>query len=477
MITISAYQHIFTVVEWQDSPKKRRGMQPLFYDQDKITDADLQILEDRSIYYGTTGDPIKWQYYTLPSGKFVVSRGTFLEEPDRLGRSGRFFTHNLIFEASDWNKIQCNPFLIIDCKNLFIASVEEAINQGNKDGSIDPKSIALDSSSLAAPVIPPSFEMDNLLYMQWAGRHIQELLTPPNKTISLAGSPEEVLTKLRLLFYVLPSKARIANSFSTFIDSPDIKFNSVWSGLSSYFHIGNKGCVDMSRLNYLNIGIPADSENIFNKWWSDSKNSIPFEEFGVLLHQTESLLFILEGKSREVKWHNMDRQLLNNWRILVQNGYSKRSAIVTSLIPGFLEKELEQMFNKNPGLYWNILNQDAQAEIEIAKAFVEDLPNNKKSPFSAESLDWFENLARRKQNDALLMAVMAYRYDLIGNTGTVSRLTALLNIIKKIIPISKRVDIASVFIFKSPNMLDGIKRSFSTRIIKNRKYRIRTRTK
>ncbi len=108
-ITINAYQHIFTVVGWEDLPKKRDGMQTLYCDP-KITTSELDELEERSIYPGGVDGPVKWQYYRLSSGKFVVSRSLPLIRLDEAGRTGTFLTHNFIFEEDEWKKVSCNPF-------------------------------------------------------------------------------------------------------------------------------------------------------------------------------------------------------------------------------------------------------------------------------------------------------------------------------------------------------------------------------
>ena len=89
-VAVQAWQHIYTSVERDQSPHGRAGFQTLFYSRSGLTEAEVQEMEARLVYFPSEIEPVKRLCVTISTGKVMVAQIVHLAEPDRLGRTGRY---------------------------------------------------------------------------------------------------------------------------------------------------------------------------------------------------------------------------------------------------------------------------------------------------------------------------------------------------------------------------------------------------
>ena len=137
-VEVSAWQHIYASVEREQSPHDREGFQTLFHSQSGLTEAEVREMEARLVYFSSDVEAIKHLFFTLSTGKIMVTQIVHLSEPDRMGRKGRYLAHNLVFEPRVLYQIESDPFLVFR-QFPFIATVAGALEKGNvRTGDIPP---------------------------------------------------------------------------------------------------------------------------------------------------------------------------------------------------------------------------------------------------------------------------------------------------------------------------------------------------
>lgn len=228
MTHVTAWQHIFTSVERERSPNRRRGYQTLFYSREGLNDEDLRILESRAQYYSTPDEPIKRQFFWLADRRWVVSQVFALTERDEFGRKGRYLSHSLVFPPGSWQELGQAPFAIWAAKP-FVSNLDQAFEQGSlKDGNISPRELHLDLDwqdiALNAARRWPAEALTQLARLAWQAQDLH----PAGEHVGLRGSPNNVIEVLLVAFLLaLPHERR----FLTF-DTHAVDCN--WSG-QEYF--------------------------------------------------------------------------------------------------------------------------------------------------------------------------------------------------------------------------------------------------
>ena len=107
-----AWQHVYTSVEREQSPHDRAGFQTLFYSQSGLTEAEVREMEARLVYFSSDVKAVKRLFSTTSTGKIMVAQIVLLAEPDRLGRTGRYLAHNLVFDPDAFARVESDPFLV-----------------------------------------------------------------------------------------------------------------------------------------------------------------------------------------------------------------------------------------------------------------------------------------------------------------------------------------------------------------------------
>jgi len=215
MITVKAYQHIYSNVEQAQSPGGRGGFQTLFYTRSGLSEAEVSEMEGRLLYFSSKVEPVKRLFFTLSGGKGVTAQITALAEPDQFGRKGRYLAHSLIFEPDELLRFQADPFRVFRAFS-FVSTVADALAQGNfQTGDIAPLKLTLSeklAGNLKAAQPWPLAELKKLALL--ALRVEQQ--TRQRNAVTFSGSEAQIEEALEAAFLALPTALRPQCSFDTY---------------------------------------------------------------------------------------------------------------------------------------------------------------------------------------------------------------------------------------------------------------------
>jgi hypothetical protein len=173
---------------------------------------ELQELEDRSVYrlpqsllYEERAlRPVKFIYYRLQSGRFVIGRAIYYGN-DYAGRAGNFLFHNIVIDEDGLSKFSFNPVRAIRAllsKDYFFDRLP-----GVKD--IGVIRIPLESVS-------QSTNMRLLRDVEATAQLIEACLGRRRAAIRIIGITEEILDFLEWLMSFLPHEAIKSIAFDTY---------------------------------------------------------------------------------------------------------------------------------------------------------------------------------------------------------------------------------------------------------------------
>ena len=228
MTTLRAWQHIYSNVEKEQSPRGRGGFQTLFYTLSELTEAEVEELEGRLLYFASAIEPVKRVFFTLSTGQRVVAQLVPLAEPDQFGRKGRYLAHSLVFPAKVFADLGEDPFPIFQLAP-FMTSVAEALARGNfQTGDIPPLSLELprqpdQTIQLAAAWAKQEWKKLSLLALQ------AERLAQDRRAVAFAGTPAEIEKALQAAFYTLPTPLRSQCSFDTYFYRCNLVATYYWA--------------------------------------------------------------------------------------------------------------------------------------------------------------------------------------------------------------------------------------------------------
>ncbi len=386
MIQIRAWQHIYTNVEEGQSPTSNRGFQTLFYSHDGLSENDISELEDRTAYYAGSTRPTKRQYFRLSDGRCVVAQTVPLPEPDRFGRSGRFFSHRFVFDQTDWEKIGCDPFRIFDI-SPFISTVKEALTQGDfQSGDIPPRSFELSDNETELPTSANTKNHSGwgLLALQ-ATKFLEE-----RRPLALVGSPEYIWEFLRIAILLVPPSKRLLCAFDTHFYKCDEVRTPVWAaGFSesppSKFYL-------LSDLSQLSPSTP------FERWWVDCMSK---QDIDACRSQWTHILameaLLQKSPAERAKWRTVAQSaspdLVNQFTRLNQEEITVyvKQILGKAVAPPLIEKLLKPL---SPEGQWQIVLRGKVTKEEAAE-WVYDLEKNRiKPPSDSELMKAVDNLVQ-----------------------------------------------------------------------------------
>jgi hypothetical protein len=215
MAEVHAWQHIYTSVEREQSPRDRGGFQTLFYSQSGLTEAEVREMEARLVYFPSDVEAVKRVFATISTGKIMVAQIVRLTEPDRLGRKGRYLAHNLVFEPEPFVQIASAPFAVFR-QFPFITTVARALEEGDLQTG-DIPSISFE----VAPEQTPEVEAAGT----WPVQTLRELvllalraerLAGDRLSLAFVGDPCEVEVALHAALFAVPAPLRPRCSFDTY---------------------------------------------------------------------------------------------------------------------------------------------------------------------------------------------------------------------------------------------------------------------
>lgn len=212
--TIRAAQLVYSNVEAEHSPTRRRGFQvwlcsPRLKDQQREIARRLEDFEWPAADAAANHLTERFTFFRSSVGDFVIARTVPLAERDALGRAGRFHAHALAIPSEEFAKIGNDPFRVLE-HFPFQCDPITAIASGAWQSGVLPEEpiwvgLAVpDDSALTASVrkaLP--------LLARW--------LDGPDdpRPLALAVPPDRLAHFLRAVFRVLPPSLRAKATFDT----------------------------------------------------------------------------------------------------------------------------------------------------------------------------------------------------------------------------------------------------------------------
>lgn len=228
-------QHIYSNVPKEQSPQRKRGYQTLFYTKDALSRSEVFSLEERTQYYTSDENPVKWQFHRLGEHA-VITRTVPLLKRDEFGRQGRYLSHSLVLSADQFAQLKQNPFLLI-ADDWFFDDLAAVFEMGQPSGNIPPLSVQEDWSQPERAIRIASqwsqAERNKLLTAGWSARQLAQTQTP----VTLQGNTTTQLETLTLLFLLTQPDKRADLTFDTYALECDWRTSSWpfwgWGGVSA----------------------------------------------------------------------------------------------------------------------------------------------------------------------------------------------------------------------------------------------------
>src|SRR5262249_42215220 len=123
-------------VEKQFSARGRDGYQIWLRTPDAITEAEETEVQNRLGDFeerrdATAAEPLaRHLFFTLPSGRVVISRTVPLAQTDKFNRAGRCYAHAFLLEPNEFRRLDNDPFAVLD-QAPFQSSLEEGMTAGD----------------------------------------------------------------------------------------------------------------------------------------------------------------------------------------------------------------------------------------------------------------------------------------------------------------------------------------------------------
>lgn len=228
MANTQAWQHIYANVEKDQSPRNRGGFQTLFYTSPGLTEAEIEEMEGRLLYFPSQVEPVKRLFFMTSAGKGVVAQLVPLPDPDQMGRKGRYLAHSLIFAPEALAQFGVDPFRVFR-HFTFITTVAEALAQGDfQTGNIPPVSLELPAEparEIEAAHSWPAPELKKLALLALrAGQYAQA-----REVVTLAGDPAYIEKTLAAAFLAVPTALRPHCTFDTYFYRCNLVATYFWA--------------------------------------------------------------------------------------------------------------------------------------------------------------------------------------------------------------------------------------------------------
>ncbi len=214
MLNLTAAQHFFASVPAEQSPRRKRGYQTLYYTRG-LPEETIRAIEDRCIYTTAPGDPVKCQFYVLTDGSAAISRTVALAELDEFGRRGRYLAHTLVLDRSTFRQLDGCPLDVLE-QAPFVTSLAGVL-QPARAASDDLPALTLSitprwraAALEASRQWPPSGTV-SLGRLAWQAPDLLEGRQP----VFVVGALQEQLAALGFMFMLAAPQRRRLLSFDT----------------------------------------------------------------------------------------------------------------------------------------------------------------------------------------------------------------------------------------------------------------------
>lgn len=288
MAIINAYQLLYSRVEpigFANIPHvniKRSGYQVVFH-SNAIT-SDVEMIEKRiQCFSPKDNNATRYQFFTTPSGKIVVSHSVRIEpDPeitDHNQRQGAFIAHCLVFEAHEFARLaQNNPFTIIDDASLADSKTDALFI----DDPHDMRNVVANKQEIIQIKIHRRIQRNS----NWENRRetINKLLnigvTGLNEqTLAFIGNEEEIEDILHTLITLSNLSYRSNLSFDTNVDKcQPIQGAYFAAGASSRIPNSSFINIDLKNPQIADIKVNSPKDTGYNNWLKRSLENKTIEE-------------------------------------------------------------------------------------------------------------------------------------------------------------------------------------------------------
>ena len=228
MTTIQAWQHIYSNVEKEQSPQGRGGFQTLFYSKSALSEAEVEEMEGRLLYFASDIEPVKRVFFSLSSGKRVVAQLVPLSETDQYGRGGRYLAHSLILTVDTFVQLKEDPFPVFQ-NAPFISTVKAALAQGNfQNGHIDPITLDVTVDDNQATKLAAAWKQSELKKLSMLALRADQM-AQERRAVALMGPPDQVAQAVQAAFFGLPTEQRPACTFDTYFYRCNLVATYYWA--------------------------------------------------------------------------------------------------------------------------------------------------------------------------------------------------------------------------------------------------------
>jgi hypothetical protein len=265
MTTVQAWQHIYSNVEKEQSPQRRGGFQTLFYTRSGLTEAEVEEMEGRLLYFPSGVEPVKRLFFTLSTGKGVVAQIAALAEADRAGRKGRYLAHGLVFAPQALAQFEADPFRVFRSFS-FITTVAGALAQGDfRTGDIPAVTLEV-SPDLAGDVevarhwSPPELKKLALLALR------ADQQARAREAIVFAGDAPQIEGALEASFLAVPASLRLRCLFDTYFYRCNLVATYYWAIGLPEPPVSIKFALVDGRSRRVQGTVPAEPETAYERW-------------------------------------------------------------------------------------------------------------------------------------------------------------------------------------------------------------------
>lgn len=214
MPTVQAWQHIYSNVEKEQSPRGRGGFQTLF-SSPGLTDAEVEEMEGHLLYFTSDIEPVKRLFFTISTGKTAIAQIVSLSATDKYGRGGRYLAHSLVLDPTNLAHFEVDPFRVFR-QFSFVDTVDKALAQGDfKTGELP--QVSLDLPGRLAKEVEAAKKWSASAYKQLALLALRaNQQAAARDAITMVGEASQIEEALEAAFLVLPTKLRTRCSFDTY---------------------------------------------------------------------------------------------------------------------------------------------------------------------------------------------------------------------------------------------------------------------
>lgn len=212
--TIRAAQLVYSNVEAEHSPTRRRGFQ-VWLCSPRLKDHQREIARRLEDFQWPTADAAanhlteRLTFFRSIAGDFVIARTVPLAERDALGRAGRFHAHAVAIPFDEFAKIGNDPFRVFEHFPFQSDPITEIASGAWQSGVLPEELIWVGLPVPDDSAITEGIQHALPLLARWLdGPH-------DPRPIALAVPPDRITHFLRALFRALPPGLRAKATFDT----------------------------------------------------------------------------------------------------------------------------------------------------------------------------------------------------------------------------------------------------------------------